>query len=148
MEHAEFDEVYGGCDGPVDAADVHRERTPVHSSATGPNYFRHHPLRSSSTYNASFFQPSGGFAPAPFPPYNGAVGSSAGAEHMLSSLVEAQSKVFKMVENVSKRLGDLENVVSSLADKASESVGSSSPEEKKRLPPQLSVSVCLAIALK
>ena len=45
-----------------------------------------------------------------------------------------------MVEDVS---GDL---VSSLADKANESVGpssSSSPEEKKRLPPQLSVSVCM-----
>ena len=121
MEHAEFNEVYGAYDGPMDAADVHRERTPVHSSASGPNCFRHHPLRLSSTYNASFFQQSGGFAPAPFPPYNGAVGAS--AEHMLSSLVEAQSKVFKIVENVSKRLGDLENVVSGLADKGTESVG-------------------------
>ena len=37
MEHAEFNEVYGGYDGPMDAADVHRERTPVHSPATEPN---------------------------------------------------------------------------------------------------------------
>ena len=46
-------------------------------------------------------------------------------EHIL---VEAQSKVFKMIGNVSKRLGDLENVVSGLAHKGTESVGSSSPE--------------------
>ena len=145
MEHREFNAIFGACgyDGPVDAADVQRDRAPVHPPVNGPSRFGHHLLRSSSTYNSSLFPQSGGFASAPFPPY-GTVGSS--AEHMLSSLVEAQSKVFKMVEDVSKRLGDLENVVSSLADKANESVGpssSSSPEEKKRLPPQLSVSACM-----
>ena len=61
---------------------------------------------------------------------------------MLSSLVESQSKVVKMVEDVSKRLGQLENVVAVLSSKGTDSVASSSssPDEKKRLPPQLSVS--------
>ena len=49
-----------------------------------------------------------------------------------------------MVEDVSKRLGLLENVVAGLSSKGTDSVGpassSSSPDEKKRLPPQLSVS--------
>ena len=62
-------------------------------------------------------------------------------EQMFSSLLESQNK---LVENVSKRLGDLENVVAGLNTKASDSIGvassSSSPDEKKRLPPQLSVS--------
>ena len=107
----------------------------------GPRRYGHSPLQSGSCYNSSFYPPAAGFAPAPFSPYNGGVRSS--TEHMLSSLVEAQSKVFKMVEDVSKRLGSLENVVSNLTDKANESIGpssSSSPDqEKKRLPPQLSV---------
>ena len=64
---------------------------------------------------------------------------------MLSSLLESQNKVLRMVENVSKRLGTLENVVADLSTKASESFTSTSsgcsPEEKKRLPPQLSVSL-------
>ena len=48
-----------------------------------------------------------------------------------------------MVENVSKRLDDLENIVACLSTKVNNSVGtpSSSPEEKKRIPPQLSVSL-------
>lgn len=71
---------------------------------------------------------------------------SAGAfstEQMLSTLQESQDKVVKMMENVSKRLGNLENV-GDLSTKASDSVrtapSSSSPEEKKLLPPQLSLS--------
>ena len=46
-----------------------------------------------------------------------------------------------MVENVSKRLGDLENIVACLSTKVNNSIPSSSPEEKKRIPPQLSVSL-------
>ena len=60
-------------------------------------------------------------------------------EQMLSSLLESQNKVV-----LSKRLGALENVVAGLNTKANDSVSttscSSSPDEKKRLPPQLSVS--------
>lgn len=91
----------------------------------------------STTYHPTFYPP-------PYPPYIPRGSATPSTEEMLSSLLESQNKVVKMVENVSKRLGDLENVVSVLTTKASDSVGtasSSSPEEKKRIPPQLSVSL-------
>lgn len=94
-------------------------------------------LRPNSSYNSTFYPPH-------FQPYMHQSAGALSTEQMLSTLLESQNKVVKMVENVSKRLGNLENVVADLSTKASDSIGtassSSSPEEKKRLPPQLSVS--------
>lgn len=136
----EPEEHFGGCryDNAADAQD----RPPVCSPVNGSRRSMHHLLRSSSTFNSSFFQQPGGYTPAPFPSYNGSVGPS--ADHMLSSLFENQGKMIKMDQDISKRLGDLENIVCDLADKASDSVGPSScsPEGKKRFPPQF-ISMCV-----
>lgn len=96
---------------------------------------RHLSQQPSTSYPASFY-------PTHYPRYTPPCGAPRGrrsTEQMLSSLLESQSNVVKMVENVSKRLGNLENVVANLSTKASDTT--SSPDEKKRLPPQLSKTV-------
>ena len=121
---------------PADTQTAERDaqsRSPV-TPVCRPN---HQLLRLSNSYSSSFYPP-------PFQPYMHRGIAAPSNEKMLSSLLESQNKVVKMVENVSKRLDALENVVAGLNTKASDSVSttscSSSPDEKKRFPTQLSVS--------
>ena len=56
-------------------------------------------------------------------------------------LIESQTKMMSMVEKMSERIGVVEKAVSNIAAVSPSSAGSSaSPEEKKRVPNQLSVS--------
>ena len=61
--------------------------------------------------------------------------------NQLASLVESQKQLMVMFKDVAQRIGTLENTVASLKSQAdSGPSSSSSPEEKKRIPSQLTVS--------
>ena len=59
-------------------------------------------------------------------------------DQMLATLLDSQNKVVKMVESVSKRMTDLESIVTGLTYKLTENnslpSSSSSPDERRRLP--------------
>jgi len=74
---------------------------------------------------------------SPIPNYS-RPGPSHATNQMLHSLMESQKKVLNVVENVSKRLDDLEQLVQAVASTDKE-VESSKPESKIRVPPQLTV---------
>ena len=58
----------------------------------------------------------------------------------LASLVESQKQLMVMFKDVAQRIGTLESTVASLKSQAdSGPSSSSSPEEKKRIPSQLTV---------
>ena len=123
----------------LDPADA---RTAQHDAQT------HSPVTPVRRRNHQLLRPSNGYSPSFYPPpiqtYMHRAVAAPSNERLLSSLLESQNKVVKMVEDVLKRLGALENVVAGLNTKASDSASttscSSSPDERKRLPSQLSVS--------
>ena len=121
---------------PADAQTAQRDAQ-THSPVTPVRRPNHQLLRPSNSYSSSFY-------PSPVQTYMHRAVAAPSNERMLSSLLESQNKVVKMVEDVSKRLGALENVVAGLNTKASDITSttpcSSSPYERKRLPSQLSVS--------
>lgn len=108
------------------------------SLALTSDHYYHHP-RPSTSYNwSNSFYPHT-FPPVPYTQHNSNPVSP--TEQMLSSLVESQSKVVKIVVDVSKWLGHLENIVKSKGtDSVSPASLWSSPDENIWLPPQLSVS--------
>ena len=76
----------------------------------------------------------------------GSCSSSAWYEHtdsQIQALIESQKKMMNMFEKVSERIGDMEKAVSTIQaaspQAASSSSSETSPEQKKRLPTQLSV---------
>ena len=119
----------------LDPADA---RTAQHDAQT------HSPVTPVRRRNHQLLRPSNGYSPSFYPPpiqtYMHRAVAAPSNGRMLSSLLESQNKVVKMVEDVSKRLGALENVVAGLNTKASNGASttscSSSPDERKRLPSQ------------
>ena len=67
----------------------------------------------------------------------------ASTEKLLGSVVESQKKMMALVEGVSSRIAELEKVVTDMNAKSADSVSTTSTEEKKRIPSQLSVSSIL-----
>jgi hypothetical protein len=129
---------YFDSDDPYDGDSTHlspENSDTVRAYSSHGGHSRTTPVRPPSV------QPRHRYAPYYTPPYmfpDVPSPSSASIEKLLSSVVETQKKEMALVENVSSRLSELERVVSiSVLNSAERS--STSPEEKKRLPPQLSV---------
>jgi len=99
---------------------------------TPAHYHPHEPLRPRhSPYPLPSHEWSHGMHPAPPRPYS---------DRMIQSLLQSQKQMMGMFEKVSERIGNLEKAVTSIKSGMSSSPASSSPEDKKRIPPQLSVS--------
>ena len=60
---------------------------------------------------------------------------------VLTSLLASQNKTLKVLEKFSKRITKLEETVSGMASKSPDASTETSPEQQKRLPPKLSVSM-------
>ncbi len=62
-------------------------------------------------------------------------------DNVLKSLLASQKKTLKFLERFSKRINKLEETVSGLAKKSTDASAETSPDQQKRLPPKLSVSI-------
>ena len=60
---------------------------------------------------------------------------------VIKSMLDSQNKTVQMLETFTKRIDNLEKTVSNIAAKSTDASADTAPEEPKRLPQKLSVSV-------
>lgn len=126
------------CGGTYGTANYFKHTTPARHPSVNPvrcTFMSHegshggmHPYYIPPTYDWSC-----GSYPSPLEP-----------QSAISTLLESQQKMMKVVDNMSQRLCDVEKVIATLtSSESANTASSSSAEDKTRIPSQLSVSIVI-----